>query len=172
MTSRSFVVYADESNTHDRSLAHRQFYGGCLVPAEDRDSLARQLGALARGLGIVGELKWRKVRPDNADRVLEVMNAFFDMIEDGRMKLRVMWLPRSMDDILRDPRYADYGYYLLYYFFIVSGFALSRHGERFEVLRRVLDRGSSFASLWRAGTVPDRSRRGRRQQEARPPAVL
>jgi hypothetical protein len=134
MTSRSFVVYADESNTHDRSLAHRQFYGGCLVPAEDRDAVARQLGSLAHRLGLLGELKWRKVRPENADRVLQVMNAFFDLIEGRRMKLRVMWLPRSMDDVLRDPRYADYGYYLLYYFFIVSGFALSRHGEAFEVL--------------------------------------
>jgi hypothetical protein len=134
MRSRSFVVYADESNTHDRALAHRHFYGGCMVPADERAEITRVLESIAGELGILGELKWRKVRPYNADRVLHVMNAFFDMIEDRRIKLRVMWLPQSLDDVFTDPRYAGYGYYILYYFFVVSGFGLSRHDEDGEVL--------------------------------------
>jgi hypothetical protein len=134
MASRSFVVYADESNTHDRTLAHRQFYGGCLLRAEDRDTIAGELESATRGLGILGEMKWRKVRPYNADRVLRVVNTFFDMVEDRRVRFRVMWLPHPMETELMGSRYGDYGYYLLYYFFLVAGFGLPRHDEDGEVL--------------------------------------
>ena len=102
--------------------------------AEDREMIVAALDDLARQLGIPGEIKWRKVRPFNADRVQRVMDLFFDIIETGRAKLRVMWLPHALNAVPTDEYHVDHGYYILYYFFVIGSFALANHDEGDEVL--------------------------------------
>ena len=88
-------MYADESNTHDDRLAHSRFYGGSIVCAHDRDWIVRRLERVAGRLGLLGEIKWRKVRPQNAARVQHVIDDFFDLVAARYVKLRGVILTSS-----------------------------------------------------------------------------
>lgn len=122
----TYVLYADEAYTHNDSLPHRRFYGGCLLEARLREQYDRELSDLRLRLGLQGRVKWNKVRPFNIVRVREIVNLFLDWVENGTVKLRVMWLPQQIVEA-QSEHFQEYGYYILYYFFVTYGFGLKFH---------------------------------------------
>lgn len=124
----AYVVYADEAWTHDPGLRFWRFYGGAMLLASDRERIERELLELQARLGIPGEIKWTKVRPFNWERVAVVLDRFLDFVQAGEIKLRYMWLDQMFQtpDALTE-YHRRYGYYILYYFFLVLAFGLPYH---------------------------------------------
>jgi hypothetical protein len=126
-----YTVYADEAWTHDpQHDRFWRFYGGAMVASAERQRVENELVALKSQLGLQGEIKWSQVRRFNWERVAVVIDRFLDFVEAGDVKLRYMWLDQGFHDpaALND-FHREYGYYILYYFFVVFGFGLPWHDE-------------------------------------------
>lgn len=124
-----YTVYADEAWTQENEvLRFHRFYGGAMVRADKRQGIVADLAALRSELGLVGELKWRRVSPTNWERVAFMLDAFLEFVDARDITLRYMWLDRLFYNAGALTEYhAEYGYYILYYFFLIYGFGLPYH---------------------------------------------
>jgi hypothetical protein len=84
-----FIIFCDESVEKGPFYSH--FYGGALVRADDRERLEREIGAKKASLNFHGEVKWTKITSNYADKYVELVDFIFDLIESGRIKLRIMF---------------------------------------------------------------------------------
>jgi hypothetical protein len=126
----SCVLYADEAWTHDEGLRHWRFYGGALLQASRDHEITSALNGKKTDLGLEGELAWTNVRPFNWERVAQVMYLFLEYVDARAVKLRYLWIDQQFQNPNRLTEYhKEYGYYILYYFFVVYGFGLPWHGR-------------------------------------------
>ncbi len=121
--SREYVIYTDESSRTGRCFA--SFYGGALIRSDDLDYVRGVLQAQADRLGLGAEIKWRKVSEGYLDRYLAMMDAFFDLVAEDLVKIRVMFT-RAGTLPPRSPYHREHQYHLLYYQFLKYAFGL-RH---------------------------------------------
>lgn len=126
-----YTLYADEAWTHDPEHRFWRFYGGALLRSAERPRIENELLAVKAARGLDGEIKWSLTTPARVERFGVVVDRFLDFVESGDVKLRYMWL----DQLRQDPNalttwHREYGYYILYYFFVVFGFGLPWHDER------------------------------------------
>jgi len=136
----AYTVYADEAWTHDPDMRFWRFYGGAMLPSRLRTDLENELSELKDELGLQGEMKWSYTRPFNWERYARVVDLFLDSVEDRRVKLRYMWL----DQLFQNPNaltayQREYGYYILYYFFIVFAFGPPWHDVGSVEVEALLD---------------------------------
>jgi hypothetical protein len=125
-----YIAYADEAWTHDPENRFWRFYGGALLRAAERERIERELNGLKATLGLEGEMKWTQVRPFNWERVAVVLDRFLDFVDERKIKLRYMWLDQAFQDPDALSTYhIEYGYYILYYFFLVFGLGLPWHDD-------------------------------------------
>lgn len=121
--SREYVIYTDESSKTGRCFAN--FYGGALIRSEDLDYVREVLQAQADRLGLGAEIKWRKVSEGYLDRYVAMMDAFFDLVAEDLVKIRVMFTQTGVIPT-RSPYHREHEYHLLYYQFLKYAFGL-RH---------------------------------------------
>jgi len=126
----AYIVFADEAWTHDPEHRFWRFYGGAMIRAADREPIETELRALKAKLGLLGEMKWSKTRPFNWERFAILVERFLDFVETGGVKFRYMWLDQLFQnpDALNDYQ-REYGYFILYYYFIVYCFGLPWHDD-------------------------------------------
>lgn len=131
LASAVYVVYADEAWTHDPRLRFWRFYGGALLSSRDRERIDHDLNGLKAQLGLIGEVKWSRVRDVNWERYAVLIDRFLDLVDAGTIKLRYMWLDQQFQNpaALND-YHLETGYYILYYLFLVLAFGLPWHDER------------------------------------------
>jgi hypothetical protein len=136
--SREYVIYTDESSQTGRRFGN--FYGGALIRSEDLDYVREVLQGQADRMGLGAEIKWKKVSEGYLDRYLAMMDAFFDLIGNDMVKIRIMFTQAGAPSPTAYHR--EHRYHLLYYQFFKYAFGL-RHcnperGER--SLRLYVDR--------------------------------
>jgi hypothetical protein len=124
-----YVIYTDESVSG--GAFYSNFYGGALVRSPDLHGVRQELRRAKEAHNLFSELKWSKVTAQYLDRYEAVVNAFFDLVADDRVKLRVMFtqnvfVPRDLE-----PRQRENAYFLLYYQFLKHAFGL-QHSEPVE----------------------------------------
>ncbi len=126
------IIFCDESVEKGPFYSH--FYGGALVRADDRERIEREIQAKKDELNFHGEVKWSKITSNYAEKYVELVDLIFDIIESGRMKVRIMFtqnlnVPPDFDD-----EQIDNQYFLLYYQFIKNAFGLRywRQGDNHE----------------------------------------
>src|SRR3984893_14738401 len=136
---KEFIIYSDESAS--RGATFSNFYGGALIRSDHIDTVRRILATKKRDLHFFGELKWQKVTENYLSKYLEIMNLFFDMIEEYIIKVRIMftqnlYVPRNLTERQREDEY-----FILYYLFIKHAFGLiySNDGKRPVRVRLYLD---------------------------------
>jgi Protein of unknown function (DUF3800) len=132
LSSAQYVIYSDESHTHDKELQHGRFYGGCLLPSAERQRLNERIATEMLRCGLIGELKWQKLNHRNYTRMRDVLDVFFDLVEANIVRLRVMWLP-VRENPTQDVEFRRHGYLELYSHFVIVGFGLEHHGESHDV---------------------------------------
>lgn len=120
--SKEYIIYCDESA--DKGKFYSNFYGGVLVSSKEVENISKLLTTKALELGFKGEVKWQKVTANYLDKYEELINLFFDLIENGLIKVRIMFtqnihIIRSANEYQR-----EYKYFLLYYQFIKHAFGL------------------------------------------------
>lgn len=120
--SKEYIIYCDESA--DKGKFYSNFYGGVIVSSKDVERINKLLTEKALELGFNGEVKWQKVTSNYLDKYEQLINLFFDLIDQGLIKVRIMFtqninIMRSANEYQR-----EYKYFLLYYQFIKHAFGL------------------------------------------------
>lgn len=137
---REFIIYADESVSHGQYFSN--FYGGALVRSTDLREVEETLQQTKARENLHNEIKWTKVTATYLSKYVAVIDAFFDLVEQDKVKVRVMFTQNSFapTNLTREQR--GNSYFLLYYQFIKHAFGLqysNEHGDPIGV-RLYLDR--------------------------------
>jgi hypothetical protein len=116
-----YLIYCDESEGKGRFFSN--FYGGALIEASRREGIETLL-MQAKSAKLQGELKWTKISEYNEAEYIQFIDRFFDLVQDGFIKMRVMFTQNinridHVDDY--DP---DEKYFKLYYQFVKHAFGL------------------------------------------------
>lgn len=117
-----FLIFCDESSEKGAFYSH--FYGGALVRASDRQALEAEISQKKLDLNIKGEMKWTKITENYADKYIEFMAFYFDLLKAGRIKVRIMFTqnlnvrPEMEEDLIENE------YFVLYYQFLKHAFGL------------------------------------------------
>jgi len=119
---RELVIYTDESEKDGRFFAN--FYGGALVRSADFEPVRQELQDVALGLGLTAEIKWQKVSSGYLDRYLALMSAFFRIIGEDRVKLRIMFTQKAYVPTGLTSEQRENEFFLLYYQFIKHAFGI------------------------------------------------
>lgn len=134
-----YVLYADESVARGEFFSN--FYGGCLVASTDLQPIVDALNAKKAALNLHGEVKWQKVSAAYLSKYETLMEAFFDLVAAGRIKVRVMFTQNRYLATGLSPEHRESAYFILYYQFVKHAFGLGHvhHELPFLRLRLYLD---------------------------------
>lgn len=117
---KRYICYCDESDEKGRFYSH--FYGGALIEARNQQFLEAELQAVKDRLNIFGgEMKWSKITESYADKYIEFVNATFDIVARGDMKIRIMFTQNRHVPYLEEYQMEN-DYFLLYYQFLKHAF--------------------------------------------------
>jgi Protein of unknown function (DUF3800) len=130
---KEFIIYSDESAS--RGTTFSNFHGGAVIRSEHIDSVRSLIAKKKNKLHLFGEIKWQKVTENYLEKYREIMNLFFDMIEEGIIKIRILftqnlYIPRRLTDEQRENEY-----FILYYLFIKHAFGLIHSNDGREPVR-------------------------------------
>ena len=118
----AYIIYCDESS--DKGSKFCDFFGGCMIDSRDQYELTQALEQKKRELHLDHEVKWTRVTENYLSKYIELIDLFFDYIQAGKIKVRIMF--RSVSD---RPTHApnlsvDDKYFKLYYQFLKHSFGL------------------------------------------------
>lgn len=121
-----YLIYCDEST--QRGEIFSNFYGGALVKSIHLNEVVTLLNEYKSSNNIKNsEMKWTKVSNQYLDKYIGLMDVFFDLIKENKVKMRVMFQQNSVsDEVIRSFSKEDHeeSYFKLYYQFIKHGFGL------------------------------------------------
>lgn len=117
-----YIIYVDESGKE--GTYYSNFYGGVLVRSDHRDYIEKLLNEKKESLGFKGEVKWQRVSLQYLDKYIELMDTFFDLIEQDLLKVRIMFTHnyREAKGLTVEQRKETFT--LLYYQFMKHAFGL------------------------------------------------
>ena len=64
---------------------------GALINLSDVNLIEKVLNSKKEELNLNGEIKWTKVTDNYLDKYIEMINLFFELIKDGKIKVRIMF---------------------------------------------------------------------------------
>lgn len=120
-----YLIYCDESTKRGKLCSN--FYGGALVKSIHFDEVVNRLNDYKKNKNISGEVKWTKVTDPYLDKYIGLMDIFFDLLQENKVKMRVMFQQNLVsDDITRNFTKEEHeeSYFKLYYQFIKHAFGL------------------------------------------------
>jgi hypothetical protein len=115
-----FIIYCDESVS--KGKYYSDFYGGALLLASKRQEIEEKLLA-AKGI-IQGEVKWTKISEYNESAYIAFVDAVFELIASGDIKMRIMFTQNINDTSHFPADKEDNKYFMLYYQFLKHAFGL------------------------------------------------
>lgn len=118
--AKEFILYCDESIS--KGQYYSDFYGGVLIGSDALDRVNSHLEALKTSLRVNEEIKWTKTNVFTLDAYKQMMNAFFTMIADDVVKVRIMFRQSAYEARNLSDAQKEIGYFLLYYQFIKHAF--------------------------------------------------
>lgn len=122
LMDKEFVIYCDESSSKERHFS--DFYGGALIGSDDIDHVRAVLAAAKAERNLHGELKWTKITENYEEKYIEIVDVFFDLIERGLVKIRIMFTQNMFASSGVRSGETDNKYFMLYYQFIKHAFGL------------------------------------------------
>lgn len=131
-----YVIYADESDA--KGLYFSNFYGGVLVRSTDLQAVTGAIQAAKAANNLFKEVKWQKVTELYLDKYIALMNVFFDLVREERVKVRIMFTQNAQVAVGLSPRHHRDKYHILYYQFIKHAFGL-KYSEIPATVRVYLD---------------------------------
>lgn len=116
------IIYADESESRGRYYSN--FFGGALVSSAELAHVTERLTSVKKGQNLHAEIKWTKVTQNYLEKYKAVMDAFFDLVQESRIKVRIMFTANRhvAQDLTAEQRESKY--FLLYYQFLKHAFGL------------------------------------------------
>ncbi|MGE7875844.1 hypothetical protein [Peribacillus muralis] len=86
-----YLIYCDESIK--RGELYSNFYGGALVKSIYLNEVVNRLNRYKEEHFITGEMKWTKVTEPYLEKYTGLINLFFDLLAEDKLKMRVMFQP-------------------------------------------------------------------------------
>jgi hypothetical protein len=115
-----FYLYCDESIKKGKYYSN--FYGGALVNAKDFELITDVLEEKRINLIKTSELKWQKIDKINYKTYIDAIDTFFDFIQAGKIKIRIMFTNNRFTNPNLNDRHLENEFLLLYYQFIKHTF--------------------------------------------------
>lgn len=117
-----YFIWCDESLKRGRFYSN--FYGGVLIKSEDVNEVKERLKNVCDGHNVLAEIKWNKVTSAYLEKYKCLMDAYFDLLEEEKIKVRIMFtknsfLPKNLTDTHKNEEF-----FILYYQFIKNAFGL------------------------------------------------
>jgi Protein of unknown function (DUF3800) len=126
------IVYCDESSKKGPHFSN--FYGASIVLSEHFHAVDSALRDCYDSLGLTCEIKWNNISPSTEERFRDFADAFFNKIESGHLKTRIMFTHNLFRPVGLTDEHVRHQYFLLYYQFIKNGLGFKyyqgTHGER------------------------------------------
>jgi hypothetical protein len=120
MPEKEYILFCDES---DREGAYfSNFYGGLLVGATQYQLVTDKLNSVKQQQNLLKEVKWQKVTENYLGKYEALINAFFDAVEEGRVKVRIMFRQNAQQPKGLSVEQRNISYWLLYYQFVKHAF--------------------------------------------------
>lgn len=117
---REYIVYCDESIK--KGPYYSNFYGGAVVSSSDYNEVVRILNEKKNSLNLFNEIKWTKVTANYLEKYIDFINCYFDLIEAGKIKIRIMFRNNKYEASSLTEYQQLNGFYLLYYQFLKNAF--------------------------------------------------
>lgn len=124
---KEIIIYCDESISSGEYYS--DFYGGVLVQSKDVDYVRSEIANKKKQLNLNGEVKWQKVTSNYLEKYIELMDLYFTLSQEGRLKTRIMFTQNCHVAQGLDGYHFEHKYFLLYYQFIKHAFGL-RHSNQ------------------------------------------
>lgn len=134
-----YFIWCDESNTRGKVCSN--FYGGVLVKSIHVREVLTTLQQVCSKLHFFDEIKWHKVSQRYADKYKQAMDAFFQLVAEDKVKVRIMFTQNGDLAAHTTGRPRSEEFFVLYYHFIKYAFGLSysNHTAEDVHLRLYLD---------------------------------
>ena len=87
--SKEFVIYADESDR--RGPLFSNFFGGVIVASTDLVEVISVLQDAKTRENLFNEIKWVKVTENYLEKYKTVISAFFDLVRQKKVRVRIMF---------------------------------------------------------------------------------
>jgi hypothetical protein len=136
MGEKEYILFCDESDRHGKYYSN--FYGGVMVGASQYERVTRRLDTLKLDLNLYGEIKWKKVTKNYLEKYITLMSAFFDELNHGNLRIRIMYRQNAHQATGLHPKQVELEYFMLYYQFIKHAYGL-RHAPEPIKLRLYFD---------------------------------
>lgn len=120
--ARELIIYCDESDAAGKFYS--DFYGGVLVKSKDLDYVKTAISKKKLALHLHGEVKWQKVTSNYLDKYKELVDLYFALTREGKLKTRIMFTQNCHVPQGLDKYHYENKYFLLYYQFIKHAFGL------------------------------------------------
>lgn len=118
----AYIIYCDESS--DKGSKFCDFFGGCMIDSRDQFELTQALDQKKRDLHLDHEVKWTRVTENYLSKYIELIDLFFDYIQAGKIKVRIMFRSASDAPSHTTTTNVDDKYFKLYYQFLKHSFGL------------------------------------------------
>ncbi len=100
-----------------------------MVPETHRRIIEARLLEVKERLGLNAELKWTKISEAWADRYIAFVDEVFDMMDEGILRMRIMFTQNSNRPVGLSDYQLENQYFLLYYQLIKHAFGLMHCGQ-------------------------------------------
>jgi hypothetical protein len=117
-----YIIWCDESDQIGKYYSN--FYGGVLVRSTHLDEVINRIESAKRQLHLFKEVKWSKVTENYLDKYISLMDVFFDLLAEDKVKVRIMFTKNSIVPTNLTADHKNREYYLLYYQFLKHAFGL------------------------------------------------
>lgn len=122
-----YFIWCDESVKKGRYFSN--FYGGVLIKSKDLKYVQKKLTEAREIQGLFNEIKWQKVTEHYLEKYKAVMDTFFDLLEEGKIKMRIMFTQNSNKPLNLSEEQTQDEFFLLYYQFFKHAFGLTFSNE-------------------------------------------
>jgi hypothetical protein len=121
--AQEYFIWCDESNTRGKYCSN--FYGGVLVKSSDLRQVLATLQQVCRKLHFFDEIKWHKVSQHYADKYKKAMDAFFQLVAEDKVKVRIMFTQNGDLATQTAGQHRAEAFFVLYYNFIKHAFGFT-----------------------------------------------
>lgn len=118
----AYLIYCDESADHGPKYS--DFFGGCIINSKYQNEIIKALNNKKLELNLHGEVKWTKVTENYLEKYEDLIDVFFDFVQQGKIKIRIMFRPTKDTSNYFRTSTVDDKYFKLYYQFLKHSFGL------------------------------------------------
>ena len=128
--SKEYFIWCDESVKKGKFYSN--FYGGVLIQSKHLQEVTKKLNEIVSEIKITEEIKWQKVDAYKLPAFKKLMDVFFDLVKENKIKVRIMFKQNALvPNKLLDEHFQN-EYFLLYYQFFKHHFGLQYSNETGE----------------------------------------